>query len=155
MRLPKAESGRAMESGKALSKELGSKGSARTAIPLLSKSALDSTGSLIRLTKLTKGCRPWSPVGVATITAQFEVAWANRKPTARLSPEQRLLVEYNPFEPAFYHTDIADWGMAEFPATLRHSGQAQREPVHLQRWSGSWRFFRGSRLLTKLSSETS
>jgi L-rhamnose isomerase/sugar isomerase len=29
-----------------------------------------------------------------------------------LSPEQRLLVEYKPFEPAFYHTDIADWGMA-------------------------------------------
>ncbi|HEY1759099.1 MAG TPA: TIM barrel protein [Bryobacteraceae bacterium] len=31
---------------------------------------------------------------------------------ARLSPDQRLLVEYKPFEPAFYHTDIADWGMA-------------------------------------------
>jgi L-rhamnose isomerase/sugar isomerase len=31
---------------------------------------------------------------------------------ASLSPAQRLLVEYKPFEPAFYHTDIADWGMA-------------------------------------------
>jgi L-rhamnose isomerase/sugar isomerase len=31
---------------------------------------------------------------------------------ARLKPDQRLLVEYKPFEPAFYHTDIADWGMA-------------------------------------------
>jgi L-rhamnose isomerase/sugar isomerase len=31
---------------------------------------------------------------------------------AQLSPSQRLLVEYKPFEPAFYHTDIADWGMA-------------------------------------------
>ena len=31
---------------------------------------------------------------------------------ARLSGDQRLLVEYKPFEPAFYHTDIADWGMA-------------------------------------------
>src|SRR5579862_5009596 len=29
-----------------------------------------------------------------------------------LSPEQRMLVEYKPFEPAFYHTDIADWGMS-------------------------------------------
>ena len=29
-----------------------------------------------------------------------------------LKPGQRLLVEYKPFEPAFYHTDIADWGMA-------------------------------------------
>ena len=29
-----------------------------------------------------------------------------------LAVEQRMLVEYKPFEPAFYHTDIADWGMA-------------------------------------------
>ena len=31
---------------------------------------------------------------------------------SRLSPGQQLLVEYKPFEPSFYHTDIADWGMA-------------------------------------------
>jgi L-rhamnose isomerase / sugar isomerase len=31
---------------------------------------------------------------------------------AGLSENQRMLVEYKPFEPAFYHTDIADWGMA-------------------------------------------
>ena len=31
---------------------------------------------------------------------------------AAMSPEQRMLIEYKPFEPAFYHTDIADWGMA-------------------------------------------
>jgi L-rhamnose isomerase/sugar isomerase len=29
-----------------------------------------------------------------------------------LNGDQRLLVEYKPFEPAFYHTDIGDWGMA-------------------------------------------
>ncbi|SPE19454.1 Xylose isomerase domain-containing protein TIM barrel [Candidatus Sulfotelmatomonas gaucii] len=29
-----------------------------------------------------------------------------------LAENQRLLVEYKPFEPAFYHTDIADWGMS-------------------------------------------
>jgi L-rhamnose isomerase/sugar isomerase len=29
-----------------------------------------------------------------------------------LQPNQRLLVEYKPFEPAFYHTDLADWGMS-------------------------------------------
>jgi L-rhamnose isomerase/sugar isomerase len=29
-----------------------------------------------------------------------------------LTGDQRLLVEYKPFEPAFYHTDIGDWGMA-------------------------------------------
>ncbi len=31
---------------------------------------------------------------------------------ADLSASQRMLIEYKPFEPAFYHTDIADWGMA-------------------------------------------
>lgn len=39
---------------------------------------------------------------------------------AELGPAQRLLVEYKPFEPAFYHTDIADWGMALHLA--RHAG---------------------------------
>jgi len=29
-----------------------------------------------------------------------------------LGHDQRLLVEYKPFEPAFYHTDLADWGMS-------------------------------------------
>ncbi len=31
---------------------------------------------------------------------------------AALGPQQRMLIEYKPFEPAFYHTDVADWGMA-------------------------------------------
>jgi L-rhamnose isomerase / sugar isomerase len=31
---------------------------------------------------------------------------------AALGENQRMLVEYKPFEPYFYHTDIADWGMA-------------------------------------------
>ena len=39
---------------------------------------------------------------------------------ATLSPDQRMLIEYKPFEPAFYHTDIADWGMALLLA--RHAG---------------------------------
>jgi L-rhamnose isomerase/sugar isomerase len=30
----------------------------------------------------------------------------------KMAADQRMLVEYKPFEPAFYHTDIADWGMA-------------------------------------------
>jgi L-rhamnose isomerase / sugar isomerase len=29
-----------------------------------------------------------------------------------MKPSETLLIEYKPFEPAFYHTDIADWGMA-------------------------------------------
>jgi len=39
---------------------------------------------------------------------------------AALGEGQRMLVEYKPFEPAFYHTDIADWGMALELA--RHAG---------------------------------
>ena len=39
-------------------------------------------------------------------------AEALKESHAQLSPDQRLLIEYKPFEPAFYHTDIADWGMA-------------------------------------------
>ena len=35
-----------------------------------------------------------------------------RETHSHLTGDQRMLVEYKPFEPAFYHTDIADWGMA-------------------------------------------
>ena len=35
-----------------------------------------------------------------------------REAHRHLAPSQRMLVEYKPFEPAFYHTDIADWGMS-------------------------------------------
>ncbi|HTX41145.1 MAG TPA: TIM barrel protein [Acidobacteriaceae bacterium] len=31
---------------------------------------------------------------------------------AALGNDQRLLLEYKPFEPAFYHTDLGDWGMS-------------------------------------------
>jgi L-rhamnose isomerase/sugar isomerase len=41
-----------------------------------------------------------------------------------LGPDQRLLVEYKPFEPAFYHTDIADWGMSSHLA--RQAGPQAR-----------------------------
>ncbi|MPZ21011.1 MAG: sugar isomerase [Luteitalea sp.] len=43
--------------------------------------------------------RQWFEEGLARLASE-------------LAAEQRLLVEYKPFEPAFYHTDIADWGMA-------------------------------------------
>ncbi|MFX3633340.1 MAG: L-rhamnose isomerase [Candidatus Pristimantibacillus sp.] len=29
-----------------------------------------------------------------------------------MTPEMRMLIEYKCFEPAFYHTDLADWGMS-------------------------------------------
>ncbi len=43
---------------------------------------------------------------------------------ARLSPAQRMLVEYKPFEPYSYHTDLADWGMSLLAA--RHAGPQAR-----------------------------
>jgi len=43
---------------------------------------------------------------------------------AALSPEQRLLVEYKPFEPFFYHMDVGDWGMALLLA--RYAGPKSR-----------------------------
>jgi L-rhamnose isomerase / sugar isomerase len=50
---------------------------------------------------------------------QANIRWRKRAMTeclqevsAALGPDQVLFVEYKPFEPAFYHTDLADWGMA-------------------------------------------
>jgi L-rhamnose isomerase/sugar isomerase len=50
-----------------------------------------------------------------TQSIRHRIGWLEEALVAahgRLAPNQRLLVEYKPFEPAFYHTDIADWGMA-------------------------------------------
>jgi len=38
----------------------------------------------------------------------------------KMPAKMTMLVEYKPFEPGFYHTDIADWGMAYVMA--RHAG---------------------------------
>ena len=43
---------------------------------------------------------------------KHELEKAFKKIHDAMSPKQTLLVEYKPFEPSFYHTDIADWGMA-------------------------------------------
>jgi L-rhamnose isomerase/sugar isomerase len=58
-----------------------------------------------------------------TQSIRKRIGWledARRASHDRLAPNQRLLVEYKPFEPAFYHTDIADWGMSSHFA--RHAG---------------------------------
>jgi len=60
----------------------------------------------------------WLPDGSnypGTQSIRRRVGWleeALQASHAELKEGQRLLVEYKPFEPAFYHTDIADWGMA-------------------------------------------
>src|ERR1700746_1305604 len=50
---------------------------------------------------------------------QANIRWRKRAMTQALTEvakalnsDQVMLVEYKPFEPAFYHTDLADWGMA-------------------------------------------
>jgi L-rhamnose isomerase/sugar isomerase len=50
-----------------------------------------------------------------TQSMRRRIGWAKEalaRTHAALAPGQTMLVEYKPFEPAFYHTDIADWGMA-------------------------------------------
>lgn len=39
---------------------------------------------------------------------------------AKRWPEATMLIEYKPFEPAWYHTDIADWGMSY--VLCKHAG---------------------------------
>jgi L-rhamnose isomerase/sugar isomerase len=41
-----------------------------------------------------------------------------------LPPGGRMLIEYKFFEPAFYHTDLADWGMA-YATAIKMGPQAQ------------------------------
>ncbi len=72
----------------------------------------------------------WLPDGSnypGTQSIRKRIEWleeALRQTHEKLGPEQRLLVEYKPFEPAFYHTDIADWGMASHLA-LKAGPQAR------------------------------
>jgi len=67
------------------------------------------------------GCRDislWLPDGSnypGSQSIRKRIGWleeALRTCHERLATGQRLLIEYKPFEPAFYHTDIADWGMS-------------------------------------------
>ena len=61
---------------------------------------------------------PWFADGSnypGTQSIRKRIGWFEeglREIHSALRPGQRLLLEYKPFEPAFYHTDIADWGMA-------------------------------------------
>jgi len=79
------------------------------------------------------GCRDislWLPDGSnypGSQSIRKRIEWleeALRACHERLAPGQRLLIEYKPFEPAFYHTDIADWGMASHLA--REAGPQAR-----------------------------
>jgi L-rhamnose isomerase/sugar isomerase len=72
----------------------------------------------------------WLPDGSnypGTQSIRTRITWledALRTAHDHLAPRQQLLIEYKPFEPAFYHTDIADWGMASHLA--RQAGPQAR-----------------------------
>jgi len=84
------------------------------------KKALDHIIDSIEIAKLTgsRDVTPWFIDGSnypGTANMRQHKRWFQeglRAAHAALAPNQRMLVEYKPFEPAFYHTDIADWGMA-------------------------------------------
>jgi L-rhamnose isomerase/sugar isomerase len=88
--------------------------------PAIRKRALHHILDCVAIADALK-CRdvaPWFPDGSnypGTQSIRKRIAWFEeslKEVHSRLSPRQRLLIEYKPFEPAFYHTDIADWGMA-------------------------------------------
>ena len=66
----------------------------------------------------TRDVSPWIADGSnypGTQSMRNRIKWlqsALHTAHRHLAPDQRLLIEYKPFEPAFYHTDIADWGMS-------------------------------------------
>ncbi len=84
------------------------------------RKALDHILYSVRVAKElgSRDVTPWfadgsSYPGTASIRARKHwMAEGLKRTHDELGPDQRLLVEYKPFEPAFYHTDIADWGMA-------------------------------------------
>ena len=88
--------------------------------PAIRRRALDHIVECVEIAKAL-GCRDISPwfadgsnyPGTQSIRRRIEYFEDGLKEIhAALHPNQRLLIEYKPFEPAFYHTDIADWGMA-------------------------------------------
>jgi len=88
--------------------------------PEIRRTALDHIADSIRIAGRL-GCRDislWFADGSnypGTQNVRHRRRWfaeGLRAAHGHLSEDQRLLVEYKPFEPAFYHTDVADWGMA-------------------------------------------
>ncbi len=100
--------------------------------PEVRRKALDHLLDCVAIAKKL-GCRDLAPwfadgsnyPGTANIRQRKHwMADGLRQMHDALGPDQRLLIEYKPFEPAFYHTDIADWGMALLLA--KHAGPKAR-----------------------------
>lgn len=96
------------------------------------KAAMDHTLDCIRLGKASgsKVISLWLADGTnypgqdSILRRKRDLQAALRKMHAAMDkrwPGSTLLIEYKPFEPGFYHTDIADWGMAL--AFAKHAGK--------------------------------
>ncbi|HEX4485468.1 MAG TPA: TIM barrel protein [Terriglobales bacterium] len=103
-------------------------GSAGNPDPAIRKRAVDHMVECVAIADALN-CRdisPWFADGSnypGTQNMRKRIRWFEeslKEVHSHLTPKQRLLVEYKPFEPAFYHTDLADWGMAFLLA--RHAG---------------------------------
>jgi len=88
--------------------------------PAIRRKALDHILDCVKIADLlqSRDLSPWfadgsNYPGSQNIRKRIEYfAEGVREIHGALKPGQRFLIEYKPFEPAFYHTDIADWGMA-------------------------------------------
>jgi L-rhamnose isomerase / sugar isomerase len=88
--------------------------------PTIRKKALDHILDCVKVAELlqSRDLSPWfadgsNYPGSQNIRKRIEFFEEGLQEVHRaLKAGQRLLIEYKPFEPAFYHTDIADWGMA-------------------------------------------
>ena len=84
------------------------------------KKALDHIVDSIEIAKATgsRDVTPWFTDGSnypGTANMRRHKRWFEEglcHAHTHLDAGQRMLIEYKPFEPTFYHTDIADWGMA-------------------------------------------
>ena len=84
------------------------------------KHALQHSYDSIEIAKLTKSrdISFWFADGTnypgqdSILARKARMSDCLKKTHRKLGPKQQMLVEYKPFEPAFYATDIADWGMA-------------------------------------------
>jgi len=88
--------------------------------PKIRRMAIDHILECVKIAEAL-GCRdisPWFADGSnypGTQNIRKRLGWfqeAMKEIHGALTAKQRLLIEYKPFEPAFYHTDVADWGMA-------------------------------------------
>jgi L-rhamnose isomerase / sugar isomerase len=88
--------------------------------PRIRRKAIDHLLSCVEIAKLlgSRDICPWFSDGSSypgTQSMHKRIRWieeAVETTHAQLASDQRLLIEYKPFEPFFYHTDVADWGMA-------------------------------------------